>query len=244
MKRPARAPAPVKVSAVEARREHFVPAWCHDRSQYVHMTSASASTWVSDILGGRLRIPRFQRQWVWTDEQILHLLDSLMQGYGTGAMLLWERYDLPVPSVQRFGEVEVVCDKPRGLIVVDGQQRLSALATACVAERFWLDMMTGQFLVGEAAPYRVSVSMLFMPDAIARLEWFDAHADKYSLPREMVFDCYCASIGVMDHTMLNAMVVPSEWTPDRVIETFLRINTAGTPVAEAELRAALETGDE
>jgi uncharacterized protein with ParB-like and HNH nuclease domain len=38
-----------------------------------------------------VRIPRFQRSLVWTDEQRRNLIDSIFRGYPIGSLLLHER---------------------------------------------------------------------------------------------------------------------------------------------------------
>ena len=44
---------------------------------------------LSDVSRGNIKIPVFQREYVWTDEQIMSLLDSIYRGYPVGSLLLW-----------------------------------------------------------------------------------------------------------------------------------------------------------
>lgn len=83
---------------------------------------------IDRVLAGEIRIPAFQRGFVWTPEMVQFLMDSIYKGYPIGSLLLWrtrERlnadralgpYILPEPS----------SDYPVDY-VLDGQQRLTAL---------------------------------------------------------------------------------------------------------------------
>ena len=44
---------------------------------------------LTDIDRGEVKIPKFQRPFVWRIEQALNLLDSLASGYPVGSVLLW-----------------------------------------------------------------------------------------------------------------------------------------------------------
>jgi hypothetical protein len=83
---------------------------------------------LSSIAQGTLRIPRFQRPFVWRPDQMLELFDSLERGYPVGSLLVWET-NLSLPSLDRVGDIVVPAAQP-GLptaFVLDGHQRLSTL---------------------------------------------------------------------------------------------------------------------
>ena len=44
----------------------------------------------ADVLDGTIRLPKFQRDFVWTRQQVLDLLDSIARGYPIGSFLLWK----------------------------------------------------------------------------------------------------------------------------------------------------------
>ena len=80
------------------------------------------------LMSGALRIPKFQRPFVWRPEQMLDLFDSIERGYPIGSLLIWETYE-PLASLDRIGDLEVPEARP-GLpvsYVLDGHQRLSTL---------------------------------------------------------------------------------------------------------------------
>lgn len=52
-------------------------------------TNPRMASLLSDASRGNIKIPVFQREYVWNDEQIISLLDSIYQGFPVGSLLLW-----------------------------------------------------------------------------------------------------------------------------------------------------------
>ncbi|MEM9463146.1 MAG: DUF262 domain-containing protein, partial [Myxococcota bacterium] len=80
------------------------------------------------LLEGKIRIPHFQRPFVWRQSDMLRLLDSVVLGYPIGSILLFDT-GTKVSSHDRVGPITIGAN-PRGTIsyLLDGQQRLSTLA--------------------------------------------------------------------------------------------------------------------
>ncbi|GAA1546538.1 hypothetical protein GCM10009678_31450 [Actinomadura kijaniata] len=84
-------------------------------------------TFLDDVHAGRLRIPKFQRPFVWRPEQMLDLFDSIERGYPIGSLLLWKT-SLHIESLDHVGALNVP-DAPgnEATYVLDGHQRISTL---------------------------------------------------------------------------------------------------------------------
>ncbi|HEV7371786.1 DUF262 domain-containing protein [Arenibaculum sp.] len=82
---------------------------------------------VRHVVEGRVRIPRFQRPFVWRRDQMIDLLDSIRRQYPIGSLLIWET-DTPRNTLDWVGPVRI-SPPPSGAVslVLDGQQRLSTL---------------------------------------------------------------------------------------------------------------------
>ena len=81
---------------------------------------------------GTLRIPRFQRGLRWGPLDASRLFDSIYQGFPIGTILLWKS-DAPAGQVE-IGPVTVDgSDRSDALWVVDGQQRITALAATLLS---------------------------------------------------------------------------------------------------------------
>ena len=78
----------------------------------------------------RIRIPRFQRPFVWRPDQMTDLLDSINRQYPIGSLLIWET-DVAISTLDRLGPF-VPTGASAGSIgyLLDGHQRLMTLASA------------------------------------------------------------------------------------------------------------------
>jgi len=45
---------------------------------------------ISEIQKGEIKIPKFQRNFVWSLDKTAKLLDSILKGYPIGTFILWE----------------------------------------------------------------------------------------------------------------------------------------------------------
>lgn len=74
---------------------------------------------------GRLLMPDFQRKYVWRDDKITELFDSIYKGFPIGSVLLWEPQDgIALNSLQYLGNHKV-SDSDDAFYIIDGQQRLT-----------------------------------------------------------------------------------------------------------------------
>lgn len=90
--------------------------------------SVTFSILINDIDKGIIKIPQFQRDFVWSLEQSANLLDSIIKGYPIGTFILWES-DEVLRSVRNIGGTSLP-DTPSGSLsqyVLDGQQRMTSL---------------------------------------------------------------------------------------------------------------------
>ena len=83
---------------------------------------------LSDVKNGHIGLPDLQRPFVWKDNKVRELLDSMMKGYPIGYIMLWASPD-DYENTGYIGKNEKVYKRPDDL-VIDGQQRLTALLAA------------------------------------------------------------------------------------------------------------------
>lgn len=86
-----------------------------------------------DVKLGKIGLPDLQRPFVWPDSKVRDLLDSMLKGYPVGYIMLWsspEEYE----NVKHIGDNEKTYKEPDDL-VIDGQQRLTALLAALYGTR-------------------------------------------------------------------------------------------------------------
>lgn len=89
---------------------------------------------VRQLVEGRIRIPRFQRPFVWRRQQMLDLLDSINNQYPIGSLLTWES-ETSIRSLDYIGPVELSAQATdsSAAYLLDGHQRLSTIAGALVS---------------------------------------------------------------------------------------------------------------
>ncbi|MGV9692327.1 GmrSD restriction endonuclease domain-containing protein [Streptomyces sp. NPDC003444] len=78
---------------------------------------------IENIEGGRIGLPDIQRPFVWSAAKTRDLFDSMYRGYPIGTLMFWET-GAEVGTRQIGTEAS---DRTPQLLVVDGQQRLTAL---------------------------------------------------------------------------------------------------------------------
>ena len=82
---------------------------------------------LQDVAMGRLRVPRFQRPFVWRPEQMVELFDSIERSFPIGSLLVWET-DEDLATTDEIGGIRVPRpDAGSVAYVLDGHQRLSTL---------------------------------------------------------------------------------------------------------------------
>ena len=117
---------------------------------------------IEELLGeieeGTLRVPRFQRPFLWRPKQMTKLFDSISLGYPIGSLLLWET-ETEVQTLDSIGPLPQVPKPSRGVrYILDGHQRLSTLyGVLRLPKRFskspennwkwwiWYDLRTNEF---------------------------------------------------------------------------------------------------
>ena len=83
---------------------------------------------IEKVASGQLRIPKFQRGFVWDDERVAFLMDSIYKGYPFGSLILW-RTKTQLKSERDLGPFTLPPIEPAYPIdyVLDGQQRLTSI---------------------------------------------------------------------------------------------------------------------
>ncbi|MFK0731464.1 MAG: DUF262 domain-containing protein [Gloeotrichia echinulata GP01] len=83
---------------------------------------------INDLERGRIRIPSFQRGFVWDPELVSYFIDSIYKGFPFGSILLW-RTKNPLRTERNLGPYKLPDNDPEYPIdyVLDGQQRITSI---------------------------------------------------------------------------------------------------------------------
>ena len=86
---------------------------------------------IADVKKGIIKVPKFQRDFVWDLKATAKLLDSILKGYPIGTFILWET-DQRINDIKNIGGFDLP-ETPVGRnvqYVLDGQQRITSLFAA------------------------------------------------------------------------------------------------------------------
>ena len=200
------------------------------------------NTLVERIGSGDIKLPAFQRGFVWEPDQILRLLDSIYQGFPIGSILLW-RTNEHLSSERNIGGFELP-DTATGYPVnylLDGQQRLTSLYAVFrpheeaqdkePAEAFNVAFVpeTEEFVpAGEAPVASINLArVLDVQKMITELGRFEDQDRKMIAHLQDTFKDYEVPV-----------VTIAEKEHREVCDIFERINSMGTPLTTMELLTA------
>ena len=185
----------------------------------------NVSTIVNFIDSGAVKIPPFQRNYVWDIKRASKLIESLLLG-------------LPVPQVFLFEESR------NSFLVIDGQQRLLSLFFFCkgrfpkannrAAVRTLLGGGGGKGLKADA----LSDDDLFEDFRLKFTKSATGKPNRFNLKRYTELDDYKTTLDL--RTIRNVVVKQARPSGDgAVFEIFSRLNTGGVNLAQQEIRASL-----
>ncbi|MFC4051189.1 DUF262 domain-containing protein [Actinomadura syzygii] len=213
--------------------------------------SGSSSFSIPEIVSaaevGRIRVPTFQRQFVWNAGDVRNLFDSLYRGFPVGTLLLWTRHS-PAGRVQ-LGPIEFDTEeRSDALWVVDGQQRITSLFAALTKKfeiedtrfRVNFDLTTQKFVTprkGVINPRQIPVREAMETRTLQA--WLRNHWDELT-PED--YDTADQLVGQLRDYRIPAYIVNEE---DQALlrEVFDRVNSAGKPISRAQVFHALFGGE-
>ncbi len=194
---------------------------------------------------GDLRLPRFQRGLKWRLRDNLLLLDSIYRGYPIGTLLFWERAE-PAGRVH-IGSVAI--DAPesrRAWLIIDGQQRISALVGSMLRtddsadeHALGFDLQHERFVhlskLARQDPRVVPLPVLVHPERL--LAWLAESGVREGLS-DAAERAFRASTRLRDYG-IAAYVVETE---DEGVaqDVFKRLNTGGRKLTRTEVFEAVE----
>lgn len=194
---------------------------------------------------GRIRVPSFQREWQWQSEHIADLFDSLFRGYPVGTLLLWKRKG-DAATLKLGPHTFTVPAREDALWVIDGQQRITALAGVLIAQEaepspkfdLYFDLENPGFKrpARGRPPAKDWIPMSVVVDAEDLFAWLDEYRQS-DPPKERV------QLAIRLGKLIREYEIPAyvvDTDDERVLRhVFHRVNTAGKPLLEGDVFDAL-----
>jgi hypothetical protein len=204
---------------------------------------------ITDIGQDGLKLPEFQRGYVWTRDQVRTFVESLYRGHPTGHLLIWHAYG---PVRTRGGAAE---EPGKTLLLLDGQQRLTTLYALIKGvpppfyegEELFFDLWFN--ILDEKFSYYSKSVMDGNP------VWFSVHQFLAKGMNQFLDDLpgldpvlqelaqkSLAKLNKLDkiHSYMYQVddLKDEKLTLDDVVEIFNRVNSKGTPLSRADLAMA------
>ena len=206
---------------------------------------------IKSIALGEIGLPDIQRPFVWKNAKVRDLFDSLYRGYPVGYLLLWRNGLIDDRAIGTD-----VKQKPPRLVIVDGQQRLTSLYAVVMGVpvvrenydseqiRISFNPLEERFEVYDAAIQR---DKSFIPN-ISRI-WSDG-TNIFKVAKEYLEVLQAVRVVNEDEIEkvqnaitklqslltfpLTALELAADISEEDVSDVFVRINSKGTPLNQAD----------
>ena len=207
---------------------------------------------VEDIDIGEIGLPDIQRPFVWSSSKVRDLFDSMYRGYPIGYFLFWENGFPGEHKVIGTGQKQ----KTPRLLIVDGQQRLASLYTVTKAVpivskdfrhariRIAFNPIEERFevtnpVIEKDVEWISDISEIWKPEMSSYtfinkfLNRLGANREIADEKRTKIANSITRLEKLLDYP-LTALEISSSVDEDRVAEIFVRINSKGTPLNQAD----------
>lgn len=214
-------------------------------------TTGGVDHLVAEIRRGDIALPELQRPFVWKATQVRDLFDSMYKGFPVGSLLFW--LTGAEPGARQIG-TNIKDHAPRAL-VVDGQQRLTALYAVLTGEPVLRgDYSTGRiriafrpadatFAVTDAAiekdpEYLADVSTLWQPGnrkpTIRR--FIEGLTEKRELDQDERdrLETALEELHDLNKSTFKVVELDADIDEEQVAEIFVRINSEGVKLNQAD----------
>lgn len=204
---------------------------------------------IDRIISGDIRIPAFQRGYVWLPTQVAFLLDSLYKGYPVGTLFLWNTSSR-LKNEKMLGNFELPPPKKDYPVnyVLDGQQRITSIFSVFQTELQpsgnleWTNVYYD--IASENTPQE-SCFFALEPEEVDISRHFPMNtlfdSVKYREATSMFSQEQVVSIDRLQERFKEVFLPVQEYSSDereRVAIVFERINRAGTELDTYQLLTA------
>lgn len=195
-------------------------------------------TWVGS---GEIAIPEIQRPFVWDSTQVRNLLDSLLQGFPVGYLIAWRNPDVKLKDGSKSNGKR---------ILIDGQQRVTALMSSLLGRevvnkdyettriRIAFQPTTEKFEVSNPAiakdkSWIPDISVVFSPQTSLFSLVNSYCQENAGTQQDAIFRSLERLKGITSN-QIGLIELASELDIETVTEIFIRVNSAGTPLGQAD----------
>lgn len=207
---------------------------------------------INYIALGEIGLPDIQRPFIWKNVKVRDLFDSMYHGYPIGHLLFWQNGF--AADAKKIGTDQK--QKPARLVIVDGQQRLTSLYSVFKSvpvvrknyssEKIFIafNPLKGNFEVADAA---IRQDKLFIPDIsilwgknVKITKVISEYISDLNMTRtlseeeETEIEYAIQKLQNLRDFPLTALELAPDISEESVSVVFVRINSKGTPLNQAD----------
>ena len=212
---------------------------------------SSLAQLLGDIELGKLALPDLQRPFVWKRSAVRDLFDSMYQGFPVGSLMLWTSAQADSRYIGSDGKQHTPTE-----FIIDGQQRLTGLyAVIKGAEVTFKDFSKGPiklaFRPRDGRFEVMDASVVKDPEFLADItplwtgnswEVIDSFIDRLRTARaeavegdnEKHLRTALNNLQALANTQFQAVQIGHEVDEEQVAEIFMRVNSGGTELTQAD----------
>ena len=205
------------------------------------VNNVSISTLLGYVKDGTIAIPEIQRPFVWDSTKVRNLIDSLYKGYPVGYIITWKNPEVRLKDGSKSEGKQ---------ILIDGQQRITALTAALLGQqvlnnnykkvriKIAFNIKTEEFQTLnpaiEAQESWIPDISAFMEDgSINTWEFITNYSKKFDIEPNIVNERINKLIQIKN-VSIGRIELGSSLDIDTVTEIFIRINSAGVVLSQAD----------
>lgn len=217
------------------------------------VNNTSVETLIAYIKDGQIAIPEIQRPFVWDTTKVRDLIDSLYAGFPVGYIIVWKNPDV------RLKDGSISSGKR---ILIDGQQRITALQAAIVGEpvvgsdyrkkpiKIAFHPLEEKFevcnsAIGKDVAWISDISMLYKPGfdvfnfVIDYCQKNQLESSKYSAVNAVI-----TKLQQIQNNSIGVIELSHQLDIAQVTEIFIRINSKGVVLSQADFAMSKIASDD
>lgn len=210
-------------------------------TQRYTVTQPHIETLFSWIQSREIAIPEIQRPFVWDATKVRNLLDSLLQGFPVGYLIAWRNPDVKLKDGSSSSGKR---------ILIDGQQRVAALMASLLAHeivnkdyrtvriRIAFHPVKRQFevrnpAIAKDAEWIPDISVIFDPKTSLFNFVIDYCERNPGTTQQEIFQSLELLKGITSN-QIGLIELSPDLDIETVTEIFIRVNSAGVPLSQAD----------
>ena len=204
------------------------------------VNNVSVSTLLGYVKDGTIAIPEIQRPFVWDTTKVRDLIDSLYREYPVGYIITWKSPDVKLKDGTSSEGKQ---------ILIDGQQRVTALTAALLGQevldcnykkkriKIAFNILTEEFQTNNPAIEKqdewISDISEFMKDDFNTFDFISNYSQKFNVDANIVSN-RVTKLRSIKNISIGRIELGSSLDIDTVTEIFVRINSAGVVLSQAD----------